>query len=240
MVERVVDIDEARSSILLPRTSILFMNIIYEDKDLVALNKPAGVDFDWALAEKSELLPVHRLDKDTSGVILFAKNEKAAEYLKKLFQSREIKKTYLTLVSGEIKDKEGKIELTIGRSKKTPLKRVAIGEKRGKIREAVTEYKVLKKYFEVLRQSSGQQAYTLVEAYPKTGRTHQIRSHFAAIGHPVVCDKLYAGKRFACPAGLSRQFLHAFSLELTLPSGTRTRLEAELPVDLEKVLQKLP
>ena len=230
MVERVVDIDEARSSILLPRTSILFMNIIYEDKDLVALNKPAGVDFDWALAEKSELLPVHRLDKDTSGVILFAKNEKAAEYLKKLFQSREIKKTYLTLVSGEIKDKEGKIELSIGRSKKTPLKRVAIGEKRGKIREAVTEYKVLKRLEE----------FTLVEVYPKTGRTHQIRSHFAAIGHPVVCDKLYAGKRFACPAGLSRQFLHAFSLELTLPSGTRTRLEAELPVDLEKVLQKLP
>jgi len=206
------------------------MNIIYEDKDLVALNKPAGVDFDWALAEKSELLPVHRLDKDTSGVILFAKNEKAAEYLKKLFQSREIKKTYLTLVVGEIKDKEGKIELTIGRSKKTPLKRVAIGEKRGKIREAVTEYKVLKRLEE----------FTLVEVYPKTGRTHQIRSHFAAIGHPVVCDKLYAGKRFACPAGLSRQFLHAFSLELTLPSGTRTRLEAELPVDLEKVLQKLP
>ena len=206
------------------------MNIIYEDKDLVALNKPAGVDFDWALAEKSELLPVHRLDKDTSGVILFAKNEKAAEYLKKLFQSREIKKTYLTLVSGEIKDKEGKIELSIGRSKKTPLKRVAIGEKRGKIREAVTEYKVLKRLEE----------FTLVEVYPKTGRTHQIRSHFAAIGHPVVCDKLYAGKRFACPAGLSRQFLHAFSLELTLPSGTRTRLEAELPGDLEKVLQKLP
>ena len=206
------------------------MNIIYEDKDLIALNKPAGVNFDWALAEKSELLPVHRLDKDTSGVILFAKNEKAAEYLKKLFQSREIKKTYLTLVVGEIKDKEGKIELTIGRSKKTPLKRVAIGEKRGKIREAVTEYKVLKRLEE----------FTLVEVYPKTGRTHQIRSHFAAIGHPVVCDKLYAGKRFVCPAGLSRQFLHAFSLELTLPSGTRTRLEAELPVDLEKVLQKLP
>jgi len=206
------------------------MNIIYEDKDLIALNKPAGVNFDWALAEKSELLPVHRLDKDTSGVILFAKNEKAAEYLKKLFQSREIKKTYLTLVVGEIKDKEGKIELTIGRSKKTPLKRVAIGEKRGKIREAVTEYKVLKRLEE----------FTLVEVYPKTGRTHQIRSHFAAIGHPVVCDKLYAGKRFACPAGLSRQFLHAFSLELTLPSGTRTRLEAELPGDLEKVLQKLP
>ena len=221
---------KAGSSILPGRTSILFMNIIYEDLDILALNKPAGVNFDWALEDRPELIPVHRLDKDTSGVILFAKNEKAEEYLRGLFKNREIKKTYLTLVVGEIKDKEGKIELAIGRSKRTPLKRVAIGEKRGKIREAVTGYKVLKRF----------DGFTLAEASPKTGRTHQIRSHFAAIGHPVVCDKLYAGKRFACPAGLSRQFLHAFSLELTLPSGTRTRLEAELPGDLEKVLQKLP
>ena len=206
------------------------MNIIYEDLDILALNKPAGVNFDWALEDRPELIPVHRLDKDTSGVILFAKNEKAEEYLRGLFKNREIKKTYLTLVVGEIKNKEGKIELSIGRSKRTPLKRVAIGEKRGKIREAVTGYKVLKRF----------DGFTLAEASPKTGRTHQIRSHFAAIGHPVVCDKLYAGKRFACPAGLSRQFLHAFSLELTLPSGTRTRLEAELPGDLEKVLQNLP
>ena len=221
---------KAGSSILPGRTSILFMNIIYEDLDILALNKPAGVNFDWMLEDRPELIPVHRLDKDTSGVILFAKNEKAEEYLRGLFKNREIKKTYLTLVVGEIKNKEGKIELSIGRSKRTPLKRVAIGEKRGKIREAVTGYKVLKRF----------DGFTLAEASPKTGRTHQIRSHFAAIGHPVVCDKLYAGKRFVCPAGLSRQFLHAFSLELTLPSGTRTRLEAELPGDLEKVLQNLP
>ena len=221
---------KAGSSILPGRTSILFMNIIYEDLDILALNKPAGVNFDWALEDRPELIPVHRLDKDTSGVILFAKNEKAEEYLRGLFKNREIKKTYLTLVVGEIKNKEGKIELSIGRSKRTPLKRVAIGEKRGKIREAVTGYKVLKRF----------DGFTLAEASPKTGRTHQIRSHFAAIGHPVFCDKLYAGKRFVCPAGLSRQFLHAFSLELTLPSGTRTRLEAELPGDLEKVLQNLP
>ena len=129
-----------------------------------------------------------------------------------------------------MKNREGKIELAIGRSKKTPLKRVAIGEKRGKIREAVTEYKILKRL-------SG---FTLVEAYPKTGRTHQIRSHFAAIGHPVACDRLYSGRKsFICPAGLSRQLLHAFSLELTLLSGTRTRLEAELPEELEKILQKI-
>jgi len=169
------------------------LEIIYEDENLATVNKPYGVNFDWALNERSDLLPVHRLDKDTSGIILFAKNTVTAEYLKKLFREREIKKTYLTLVVGAVKDCEGKIELAIGRSKKTPLKRVAIGEQRGKIRHAVTGFKVLKKFASghptSAWMSDVQASFTLVEAYPKTGRTHQIRSHFAAIGHPVVCDK---------------------------------------------------
>ena len=139
------------------------------------------------------------------------------------------------MVVGEVKDKEGIIDLAIGRSKKTPLKRVAIGEQRGKVREAVTEYKAKKRM----------EGFTLVEAYPKTGRTHQIRSHFAAIGHPVVCDKLYAGKRFVCPGGLKRQFLHAAAIEFTAPSeasakeGSRLRLEADLPEDLEEALKQV-
>jgi len=201
--------------------------VIYEDKNIAALNKPAGVNFDWACAERPELIPAHRLDKDTSGVILFAKNQNAADYLKSLFQNHKIKKTYLALVTGDLKNNPpaggGVINLPIGRSKKTPLKRVAIGEMRGKIREAVTEYKVISHCHE----------FTLVEAYPKTGRTHQIRSHFAAIGHPVVCDKLYGGKKFICPAGLTRQFLHASSVEFTLHEGGRVKLEAGLPEDLE-------
>ncbi|KKT42153.1 MAG: Pseudouridine synthase [Candidatus Giovannonibacteria bacterium GW2011_GWA2_44_13b] len=212
------------------------LETIYEDEDLAAVNKPYGVNFDWALETRADFLPVHRLDKDTSGIILFAKNTATAEYLKKLFFEREIKKTYLTLVVGDVKEKEGKIELAIGRSKKTPLKRVAIGEQRGKIRSAVTEYKVIKRITWV---SSTQVRFTLVEAYPKTGRTHQIRSHFAAIGHPVVCDKLYAGKRIVCPGGLTRQFLHAAAIEFNLPDGGRLRLEADLPEDLEKVLSEL-
>jgi len=203
--------------------------VIYEDKNIAALNKPAGVNFDWAMEKKPELLPVHRLDKDTSGVILFAKNEKAQEYLRELFQNHKIKKTYLALVVGDLKNKSGVIDLPIGRSKKTPLKRVAVGEQRGKIREAVTEYKVLATWV------SDIQVFTLVEAYPRTGRTHQIRSHFAAIGHPVVCDKLYAGKKLICPGSLSRQFLHASSIEFTLPEGGRVKLEAGLPEDLENV-----
>ncbi len=210
------------------------LEIIYEDGDLAAVNKPYGVNFDWATIIRPELLAVHRLDKDTSGVILFAKNVETREYLKKLFQNREIKKTYSALVVGEVKNKEGVIDLAIGRSKKTPLKRVAIGEQRGKIREAVTEYKVLKKFTWL----SDNQVFTLIEAYPKTGRTHQIRSHFAAIGHPVVCDKLYAGKRFVCPGGLTRQFLHASAVEFSRSGGGRLRLEADLPEDLERVLKQ--
>lgn len=197
--------------------------IIYEDKDLIALNKPPGVNFDWVLSEKPELIPVHRLDKDTSGIILFAKNAGVAEYLKNLFQNHKIQKTYLVMVVGNVKNDRGVIDLPIGRSRKTPLKRVAVGNKRGKIREAVTKYKVTQRFND----------FTLVEAYPQTGRTHQIRSHFAAIGHPVACDKLYSGKRFICPAGLKRQFLHASALEFTLPGGSRLRLEADLPEDLE-------
>ena len=201
--------------------------VIYEDENIAALNKPAGVNFDWACAERPELIPAHRLDKDTSGVILFAKNQNAADYLKSLFQNHKIKKTYLALVTGNLKNKSGVIDLPIGRSKKTPLKRVAVGEQRGKIREAVTEYKTIKQCND----------FTLIEAYPKTGRTHQIRSHFAAIGHPVVCDKLYGGKKFppagGCPAGLARQFLHASGIEFTLSEGGRVKLEAGLPEDLE-------
>lgn len=205
------------------------MRIIYEDNDLAAVNKPAGENFDWTLKERPELLIVHRLDKETSGVILFAKNEKTQEYLRELFKMRKIQKSYKVLVVGKVRDNSGRIDLSIGRSKKTPLKRVAIGEKRGKIREAITEYKVIKKFPE----------FTFVEAFPKTGRTHQIRSHFSAIGHPVVCDKLYSGKRFICPGGLSRQFLHASSVEFPLASGARIKLEAELPEDLERALQEI-
>ena len=233
------------------------MQIIYEDKDILAINKPAGVVVhvdkhhesgtivDEVLAKYPEMKSVgedltrpgivHRLDKDTSGIILIAKNQSAFEFLKKQFQERKIEKFYRVLVVGEVKDRKGIIDLPIGRSFVNPTKRVARGKMRGKIREARTEYRVLNKF----------EGFTYLEASPKTGRTHQIRSHFAALDHPVVCDKLYAGKRFICPAGLGRHFLHAFSIEFCLPSealakeGRRIKLEAELPEDLRQVLQEL-
>ena len=242
------------------------LSIIYEDKDILALNKPAGIvvhpdKFHPPAGESVSLIEevlekypeiksvgdlstnsvqginrpgvVHRLDKETSGIILIAKNQNAFEYLKKQFQERKIEKHYKVLVMGNVKDDEGVIDLPIGRSSANPTLRVAKGKMRGKIREARTEYKVLKRF----APPAG--GYTLLEAVPKTGRTHQIRAHFKALGHPVVCDRLYSGKRFVCPAGLERHFLHASSIELTLPSGSRTRLEAGLPKDLERVLNFL-
>ena len=209
------------------------LEIIYEDRDIAAVNKPPGVLFDWALAIRPDFIIVHRLDKDTSGIILFAKNEKAADTLKGMFKKHEIKKTYRALVIGDIKKDRGVVDLPIGRSAKTPLRRVAVGKQRGALRDAVTEYKALKRFGE----------YTYIEAYPKTGRTHQIRSHFAAINHPLVCDALYAGKRFVCPGGLTRHFLHASAIEFTAPldgsSGGRIRLEADMPEDLVNVFEGL-
>ena len=107
------------------------INIIYEDKNLVALNKPVGVNFDWVLSEHPNFLPVHRLDKETSGVIIFAKNTEFQDYIKKLFKDRAIEKCYQALVVGVMRQSSGTIDLPIGRSAVNPLKRVAHGKQRG-------------------------------------------------------------------------------------------------------------
>ena len=246
------------------------ISIIYQDNDIVVVNKPAGISVHKGVAEKGETLAdwlvekfpemkkvgdepefrpgiVHRLDKDTSGVLVAARNQKSFEFLKNQFsahslklskegrdlayggQKREIVKKYLALVEGNLKNDNGVIDLPIGRSRSDFRKKLASNSAKGKSREAVTEDKVLEKF----------PNHTLVEVYPKTGRTHQIRVHFKAIGHPVVCDSLYGGKRMTCPFGLARHFLHANFLEFVSPSGARLKLEADLPEDLEKVLAGL-
>ncbi len=213
---------------------------IYEDKYFAAINKPAGVLFDWVTKDshggRADMIPVHRLDKDTSGVMLFAKNQETADYFKSLFQSHQIQKTYRALIVGNLEKDTGVINMPLARSAATPLKRIAVGNTmgrtrkvgkyRGILREAVTEYKVLKRFPD----------YTYVEVYPKTGRTHQIRAHFTAIGHPLVCDPIYAGKRMVCPVGLERHFLHALSIEFVGPNGKKMCLSADLPKDLKKTL----
>src|SRR3989344_6061026 len=205
--------------------------IVYEDADILVVNKPAGISVhtDAHRSEGTLIQEIekkyqgaqlaHRLDKDTSGLIIVAKHEKALEFFKGLFKQRLITKKYLALVVGEVKKDEGVIDLPIGRSEKDFRKRIALPQGSEDAREAETHFKVMKRF----------DGFTLLEVSPKTGRTHQIRSHTASIGHPIVCDTLYGGKKLVCPLGLTRHFLHAYSLEFVLPNGQRIRLECDLP-----------
>ena len=169
---------------------------------------------------------VHRLDKDTSGVLIAARNQKFFDYLKNLFQNHEVKKTYLALVWGELKS-GGVIEKPIGLKPGT-VKRSVRARNMKMIKEAVTEYKPLN-----FLGKNGEK-FTLVKLMPKTGRTHQLRVHMASINHPVVGDSLYGPK--TNPWNLNRQFLHAESVEFTSAEGKRVKIEAGLPEELQKIL----
>lgn len=226
------------------------IQIVYKDPNFLVVNKPAGLLVhktrkgkkeltlvDWLLENYPEVKSVgdepiirpgivHRLDKDTSGVMVIARNQETFNYLKSLFQKHQLQKTYLALVVGKVKEKTGRIEKPIG-IKAGTTKRTVFSEKMQK--EAITEYKVIK--FIKLKDKD----FTLLEVMPKTGRTHQIRVHLAYIGHPVVGDKMYGGKRTEIE-GLERQFLHAQSVEFTSLTGERLKFETETPEDLKALL----
>lgn len=236
---------------------------LYEDHYLIAVNKPAGLTVhsdgrssgetlaDWVLEEYPDLKNVgeplvlssgktifrpgivHRLDKDTSGVLVIAKTEEAFLFLKKQFQSREVKKTYRAIVYGAMKQDTGIIEKPIGKSRSDFRKWSAEYGARGVMRDATTEYKVIARG--ALPDSKPNTPVTYLEVRPKTGRTHQIRVHLKAIGYPVLCDSLYAKGR-PCPPELGRLALHSRSLELALPSGKHLRIEAPLPDDFIRIL----
>lgn len=173
---------------------------------------------------------VHRLDKDTTGVITVAKNQKSFESLKKQFQERVVEKKYLAVVAGSVKDDKGIIDRPIGRSKSDFRKWSATRGKRGELREAVTEYRVLKRFSD----KKGEK-FTLLEISPKTGRTHQIRVHLKAINHPIISDPLYAPKT-AGALGFARPALHALSLKFLSPAGKRISAEAPPSEDIAKIL----
>lgn len=218
--------------------------ILYEDADVVAVAKPVGLIThsdgrtkeetaeDWFIEKYGageNTGYVHRLDRDTSGVLLFAKNATAYEFLRKAFHDREVKKTYLAFVHGVLKEKMGIIDFDIGRSRKDFRLRSAQPKAKGRLRDALTRY-------EVIAEAGG---YSLLQAKPETGRTHQIRVHLKAIHHPIVGDPLYAPNH--PPAlGIKRLGLHAFSLDAPLPGGSRAVITAPIPEDLAPAFAHFP
>jgi 23S rRNA pseudouridine1911/1915/1917 synthase len=224
--------------------------VIYEDADVVAVAKPAGLIThsdgrtaeetaeEWFNARYPEaaMLPpespagyVHRLDRDTSGVLVFAKNAAAYAFLRKAFHDRDVKKTYLAFTYGAPKEKRGVIDFDIGRSRQDFRLRSAQPKAKGRLREALTRYEVI--------GESGD--YALMRMSPETGRTHQIRVHLKAIHHPIISDPLYAPNQK--PAlGIERLGLHAYSIDLPLPSGGRTLITAPLPEDLAPAFARFP
>jgi 23S rRNA pseudouridine1911/1915/1917 synthase len=243
------------------------LKIIYENEDLAVIDKPAGLMVHPAAGRDDVTLAsallgrfpevkdvgdphrpgiVHRLDEDTSGLLLITKTQEAFDYYKNLFMSREIEKEYLALVHGVPEKLHGIIDIPIGKTsthqkmsvQDTSLPDRQAGASGGKVtnyKEAKTEYKLL--------QSDNSGQFSLLQVKLHTGRTHQIRVHLSHIGHPVVGDKLY-GKRPARHASqlvvvMGRQFLHAYRLKFRLMDGTFIELFSELPKDLKQILNKL-
>lgn len=231
--------------------------ILFESKDYLVLNKPAGLVVhadgrtaeptltDWILEKYPELKSVgeplllsngktilrpgivHRIDRETSGVIVVAKNDHAFGFLKKQFKKREVRKIYHVFVYGEMKQSDGWIDRPIGRSKNDFRRYTAERGVRGEIREALTYYRVLEK----------RNGITFAEIQPKTGRTHQIRVHLKAIGYPVVADTLYAPKKDPV-LGFTRTALHARSIEFRDLENKVVKVEAPYPEDFERGIQE--
>lgn len=222
------------------------LEVIYEDKDIIVVNKPKGmvvhpangnpdgtlVNAIMAMCKGSlsgiggEIRPgiVHRLDKDTSGIIVVAKNDKAHINLSEQIKEHRVKKTYIALVRGIVKENEATINMPIGRSEKD-RKKMAV-TKKGK--EAITHFRVLERY----------DKYTLLQVNIETGRTHQIRVHLSQIGYPIVGDEVYSNGKNEW--NIKGQCLHAKSLEFTHPiTGEKMYLEARLPEYFENMLEDL-
>lgn len=200
----------------------LMPEVVFEDGNVLVVNKPAGL---LSMA-KGEYCPertledfgllVHRLDRDTSGVVILAKNEETQKFLKKQFQNRNVHKTYCAIVSGQPELDEARIDLPLGRDLKRPTTfRVDANGK-----DAETFYRVVEKV----------PGYSLLELRPTTGRTHQLRVHMKYLGHPIVGDSVYGGVE----AG--RLFLHAARLEVTLPWGKRSVFEVAPPDEFRQFL----
>ncbi len=267
------------------RTSI---KILYEDKDVLVIHKPAGLIVhsdgrikeptvvEWILknypkikgvGDKNEvgskkyevrgkgkfpnsefrihnsaedsanLRPgiVHRLDRETSGALIIAKNQEAFYAFKHQFKKQEVHKTYHAFVYGRMKNDDGLIDRPISRSRANPVLWSATRGRKGEEREAITEYRVLGRMNAKVGRE-GKDEFTFVELSPRTGRTHQLRVHLKAINYPIVSDRLYAQSRE--PAlGFKRLALHSRAISFLLPTGKRITVEAPYPADFKKALK---
>jgi len=240
-----IEIPEALPSALIPED--IPLDIIYENDDLVIVNKPAGMVVHPGAGHYSGTLVhaalaaipdlegiggeerpgiVHRLDKETSGLILLAKNEKTHRWLQDQFRDRTIKKVYLALVDGKPPTPVGRVEAEIARDPSHRKQMAVVSAGRG--RTAVTEYKTLEQF----------ERHTLIEVHPLTGRTHQIRLHLAFLGCPIVGDTIYGRK--APTIELNRHFLHAAKISVRFPGEKEPcTFEAPLPAELQTVLDNL-
>jgi 23S rRNA pseudouridine1911/1915/1917 synthase len=216
---------EVRGSSPLPPT-MENLKIIYQDQYVQVIDKPPGVNSDDFPRR------AHRLDKDTSGILVVAKDDKALEFLQSQFKDRKTVKKYLALIVGHLKNERGTIETMLDRAPSDRRKQKAFllqepGAQDKRL--AITDYKLLQRF----------ENFDLIEVGPKTGRKHQIRAHFCYLGHPLAGDKLYGFKNQPAPTGLERQFLHATYLKITLPDGIEKEFESPLPEDLKNVIDKL-
>jgi 23S rRNA pseudouridine1911/1915/1917 synthase len=227
------------------------IKVIYQDQDLLVVDKPPKVvtfrekqiegDFlmeslikEYPFLEEVGQAPrhgaVHRLDKDTSGIVLVALNNESFLFFQKQFKERKVLKEYLALCVGQFKQEQGVVNANIGRSPKDRRKQKVfpLYSPRNP-RLAVTRYQLLKNF----------QNYALIRAVPETGRRHQIRCHMSYLKHPIAGDLLYGFKNQPCPKNLERHFLHAQCLAINTPSNGYQRFFSDLPDDLKKVLEDL-
>ncbi len=225
---------------------------IYEDENILVINKPSGLITHpknaedkqesvtgWLVEQHPEIKTVgedplrpglvHRLDKDTSGLMVISKNQDSFHYLKSLFQDKKIKKFYMALVIGKPKEPKGIIDLPMGRIGMKRTTQVKGNKKLKDKKEAITEYSTVKNF----------QDFTLLEVSPHTGRTHQIRVHLKSLGTPVAGDPLYGRKDPNGPKQPERLFLHAYKLQFVSPDGKSLIFEADLPEDLQKFINEL-
>ena len=227
------------------------LDIRYEDDDLILVNKPAGIVVHPSVGNETGTLVnailyhcpniegidftmrpgiVHRLDKYTSGLIVVAKNDRALRYMQAQFKERTIKKKYVALVEGQITPASALIDAPLGRDPKQRKKMAVIPlDSSATSRESQTRYETAVSY----------NNFTLVDCYPITGRTHQIRVHMAYIGYPIVCDHIY-GRRKASFPDLKRHFLHAAQITFKRPSDDEElTFESELPAELQVIIDQL-